>query len=224
MHRHADKTAVDEGGDPSLATRLEVADWRRQTVELYAIVRSMADCENAWHYWRRTRDHLFKEHPASPVAAQAREAFKANDYYRYDPAWRFAVDLTPISGAEPFIVDLADDGEMSLTACAMTSGLAGMTGMELTVFQINGYAGGLFLPFRDADSGRDSFGGGRYLLDTIKGADLGRTAEGETVLDFNFAYFPSCAYDSQWVCPLAPPENHLQIAVKAGQRGLGHPD
>ncbi|MDX1605233.1 MAG: DUF1684 domain-containing protein [Candidatus Competibacterales bacterium] len=75
----------------------------------------------------------------------------------------------------------------------------------------------LFLPFLDATSGQGSYGGGRYLYDSIKGADLGAGAD-TLVLDFNYAYNPSCAYDPRWVCPLAPPENRLPFAVEAGER------
>jgi uncharacterized protein (DUF1684 family) len=72
-------------------------------------------------------------------------------------------------------------------------------------------------PFRTASSGAQSYGGGRYLYDTIKGADLG-IAGSEILLDFNFAYNPSCAYDDRWSCPLSPPENRLPFAVNAGER------
>jgi uncharacterized protein (DUF1684 family) len=82
-----------------------------------------------------------------------------------------------------------------------------------------GYAGGLFLPFRDATNGRETYGAGRYLLDAAKSADLGPGgAPGSLVLDFNFAFHPSCAFDARWSCPLAPPENRLDAPVEAGER------
>jgi uncharacterized protein len=91
--------------------------------------------------------------------------------------------------------------------------------LQLGAYWIQGYAGGLFVPFRDETSGRESYGGGRYLLDTIKSADLGSDADQATVvLDFNYAYNPSCAYDPHWTCPLAPPENWLPIPIRAGER------
>jgi uncharacterized protein (DUF1684 family) len=90
---------------------------------------------------------------------------------------------------------------------------------SLAVYWLEGYGGGLFLPFRDARAGRETYGGGRYLLDTVKGADLGTSADGaRLVLDFNYAYNPSCAYDPRWSCPLAPPENRLDVPVDAGER------
>lgn len=91
-------------------------------------------------------------------------------------------------------------------------------GRELGAYWLDGYAGGLFVPFADSTSGRQTYGGGRYLLDTAKGADLG-TDGGRLVLDFNFAYAPSCAHDARWRCPLALPGNRLPTPVRAGEMG-----
>jgi uncharacterized protein (DUF1684 family) len=90
--------------------------------------------------------------------------------------------------------------------------------VSLAVYWLEGYGGGLFLPFRDALAGDATYGGGRYLLDTVKGADLGAGPDGRLVLDFNYAYNPSCAYDPRWSCPLAPAENRLAVPVEAGER------
>jgi uncharacterized protein (DUF1684 family) len=89
--------------------------------------------------------------------------------------------------------------------------------IRLTLLWLEGYGGGLFLPFRDATCGVETYGGGRYLLDQVKGADLGVRAEGDLVLDFNFAYHPSCAHDPRWTCPLAPPGNVIAQPVRAGE-------
>jgi uncharacterized protein (DUF1684 family) len=88
----------------------------------------------------------------------------------------------------------------------------------LTLFWLDAYGGGLFLPFRDATAGSMTYGGGRYLLDTVKGAGLGATLDGELILDFNYAYHPSCAWDSSWSCPLPPRSNRLDIRVEAGEK------
>jgi uncharacterized protein (DUF1684 family) len=94
-----------------------------------------------------------------------------------------------------------------------------LDGVALPVFWMAGYAGGLFVPFRDATSGSETYGAGRYLLDTVKGADLGGDWQrGELLLDFNTAYHPSCAYDPKWNCPLAPLESRLALPVPAGER------
>jgi uncharacterized protein (DUF1684 family) len=90
---------------------------------------------------------------------------------------------------------------------------------RLEIYWTEGYAGGLFLPFRDATNGSETYGAGRYLLDAAKSADLGGDpAAGTLVLDFNFAFQPSCAHDPKWACPLAPPANRLDLAVRAGER------
>ncbi|MEA2154314.1 MAG: uncharacterized protein QOE11_454, partial [Solirubrobacteraceae bacterium] len=89
--------------------------------------------------------------------------------------------------------------------------------VALDLFWLDAYGGGLFVPFADATSAGESYGAGRYALDTIKGADLG-TQDGLLVLDLNFSYQPSCSYDARWSCPLAPPANRLDVAVRAGER------
>ena len=96
----------------------------------------------------------------------------------------------------------------------------GGTECKLTVLSLVQYAGGLFVPFRDSTSGRQTYGGGRYLFDTAKDTD-GLVLEvtpgsPEVVIDFNYAYNASCAYSPRWACPLAPPENFLKLPVRAG--------
>ena len=89
----------------------------------------------------------------------------------------------------------------------------------LSVFWMAGYAGGIFIPFRDATNGSETYGAGRYLVDAAKSADLGGDpAAGTLLLDFNFAIQPSCAFDTRWACPLAPPENRLDRPIRAGER------
>jgi uncharacterized protein (DUF1684 family) len=90
--------------------------------------------------------------------------------------------------------------------------------IALDLYWLDVYGGGLFVPFADATSGQESYGAGRYVLDTIKGADLGTAGDGRLVLDLNFAYQPSCSYDTRWTCPLAPPANRLSVPVLAGER------
>jgi uncharacterized protein (DUF1684 family) len=94
-----------------------------------------------------------------------------------------------------------------------------LDGHRLAVYWVEGYGGGLFLPFRDATSGTETYGAGRYILDTIKSADHGGSPEdGTLVLDLNLAYHPSCAYDPRWSCPLAPREDWLTVPVRVGER------
>jgi uncharacterized protein (DUF1684 family) len=145
--------------------------------ELYGAVRR-AEPLAGWDVWRETRDRLFKDHAQSPLGSTARAGFGGLPLFPYDPALRFEVATRPAARAEPLDVALGPDGVVALTPFAETVGLAEPCGQELTMYWIEGYGGGVFLPFRDATTGQDSYGGGRYLLDTIKGADLGTTPDG----------------------------------------------
>lgn len=87
----------------------------------------------------------------------------------------------------------------------------------IDVWWLQQYAGGLFLPLRDGTAGQASYGGGRYALDSAKGADLGGRDE-RLIIDLNFLYHPSCRYNDAWVCPLAAPGNTISAPVQAGER------
>src|SRR5204862_7197288 len=97
--------------------------------------------------------------------------YGALDYFDYAPAWRFAADVVPV---EPESRKIAGSGPGPVGSTRFA--VARFVGHELELFWLEAYGGGLFLPFRDATSGAATYGGGRYLLDTVKGADLG--AEG----------------------------------------------
>ena len=196
-------------------TELEIADWRRRINALYAEIRRLgaaAGWRRAWQHWRDTRRDLFRDHPASPHPDGT-----APVLFDYDPAWALSAALRPFNRAPPaHCLDTGADGETVLVPLAQTDGLAPALGQELTVYWLAGYGGGLFLPFRDG--GAATYGGGRYLLDSRKGADLGTVGDDRLILDFNFAFNPSCAYDPTWVCPLAPAENRVARPVPAGER------
>jgi uncharacterized protein (DUF1684 family) len=195
---------------------LDLADWKRTVSELYAAVRSEADPAAAWRRWRVARDRLFAEHPQSPITPDARTSFDGLPYFDYDPGMRMLASVEP---ASPQRLEIATStgGSVAFTRFANARLEVGGDPAPLEVFWLEGYGGGVFVSFRDATSGRESYGACRYLLDTVKGADLGMV-EDRLVLDFNFAYNPSCAYDPRWTCPLAPPANRLEFAVRAGER------
>ncbi|GAC1342643.1 MAG: DUF1684 domain-containing protein [Acetobacteraceae bacterium] len=197
---------------------MELWDWRRQVAALYVAVRDEPDPATAWRLWRARRDQLFQTHPQSPLEPAPRDAFAGLPFFDYDPALRVLVQLTPIEGAAEERFPAGSDGDLVMRPFARTQGLAPAVGGELTLYWLLGYCGGVFLPFADATSGRETYGAGRYLLDTIKSADLGTAPDGRTILDFNFAYNPSCAYSPRWTCPLAPRANRLPVPVRAGEQ------
>ncbi|WP_158744759.1 DUF1684 domain-containing protein [Acidisphaera sp. L21] len=198
----------------------ELWDWRRRVAALYTAIRNDPNPPRAWDAWCHERNELFRNHPQSALDPPQRAEFTRLRYFPYDSALRFAVDLRPIE-RPAFTVDVGGDGAIHLQAFAQTIGLSQALGRELTLYWVGGYGGGVFLPFTDATCGSGSYGGGRYLLDTIKGADLGTTPDGRTILDFNFAYNPSCSYSPRYVCPLSPADNRLPAAVRAGEKLAG---
>src|SRR5690349_2116438 len=188
---------------------LTLLDWKRHVFGLYAEVRAHSQPHHAWQQWRDVREELFRSHPQSPSHA-ARPT-----YFDYDPALRVYAAAEP---AERIRRDIATSGDEPYSFTRFGRARFEVRGEEQTLdlYWLLGYGGGVFLSFADATSGRETYGACRYLLDTVKGADLGEL-DGRLVLDFNFAYNPSCSYDPRWVCPLAPPENRLQVPIRAGE-------
>lgn len=183
---------------------LALLDWRRRVSDLYAAVRAIGDPEEGWLEWRAVRAELFRSHPQSPSPG-----WEGLDYFPYDRSLRLEARVEPAEAAR---LEPAE-------GVFHRFGLVDVGFGALEVYWLEGYGGGVFLPFGDATNGSETYGGGRYLLDTVKGADLG--GEGDRLLlDFNFAYNPSCAYDPRWPCPLPPPANRLRVPVRAGERGV----
>jgi uncharacterized protein len=199
-----------------IVERLELADWRRQVGELYASIRAEPDPARAWKLWTRVRDRLYRSHTQSPIPAGARGDATAPEYYPYDPALRTLAQVEAADGARFELPDSAAGHVIAERAGTAQFSLHG-EGLSLSVFWLLDYAGGFFVSYRDATSVDETYGAGRYLLDTAKGADLG-AEDGRMILDFNFAYQPSCSYDPQWSCPLPPRENWLAIPIRAGER------
>ncbi|HYH93996.1 MAG TPA: DUF1684 domain-containing protein [Candidatus Saccharimonadales bacterium] len=218
-------------GDGTLEDRLTLADWRRRIATLYSEVRAMAvaDPAIALAHWRAVREWLYRTHPQSPVPAPERAAFTAH-HFDHDPRLRFDVVVEPVEAPDPNAMPLAlpSSGAETLSFSRIGTVRLPLPDGErsLSLFWLAGYAGGLFIPFRDATNGIETYAAGRYLLDGAKSADLTvSTSASEPIvigttltLDCNFAFQPSCAFDPRWACPLAPPENRLDVAIRAGER------
>jgi len=210
---------------------LELTDWRRRVAVMWEAWRSEAGADPvaAAERFRAHKDELFREHPQTPLLQADRPGFSALPYWPYDAAYRMEVTLepdapgtgpTPLGGGSGAIA-MPSSGEEAIRFRRIGRVELGgpLAGQSLSVFWIDAYGGGIFLPFRDTTSGSETYGAGRYLLDTIKSADHGGDhAAGTVLLDFNMAFHPSCAYDPKWSCPLAPPENRLDVPVRVGER------
>lgn len=193
---------------------LELFDYRRRVQSLYHEVRDLSkhDFLAAHKRWRSVRDDLFATHPQSALSEEQKSSFNGLRYFDYNPAYRFTVPIQLDSSPEQ-----NRQGAINDPLAYYRLGVVELPVGTLEVYWFDSYGGGVFIPFRDGTSGDLTYGGGRYLLDTIKGADLGSTPEGHLILDFNFAYHPSCHYNPIWSCPLAPPSNHLTERIEAGE-------
>jgi hypothetical protein len=198
-----------------VVAELELIDWRRRVSEIYARVRRAVDPEQGHAIWRTQRDELFRSHPQSPVPLDDPLRDTGINYRPYNPAYRFELALQPPTRNQTLAVPTPTDGSIELRLIGHLS-LPEPVQTQLDVWWLHQYGGGIFIPLRDGTAGSSSYGGGRYLLDTAKGADLGGGDE-SLVIDFNFAYHPSCRYNPEWVCPLAPPGNVTAVPIAAGE-------
>lgn len=195
---------------------LDLVDWRRRVGDLYRF-----NDPDALERFRSARDQLFRSHPQSPIEPDERGSFQGLRYFDPDPSYRVNATLQPGDGTELVIETGGEDGSIRYRrAGILVFTLAGRE-CRLTVFSLVQYAGGLFVPFRDLTSGHETYGGGRYLFDTAKDTDglvlEIKPSSSDVNIDFNYAYNASCAYSPRWACPLAPRENYLPVAVRAGE-------
>ncbi len=193
---------------------LDVLSWRRAVHDLYAQVRARPPAEGH-ALWRDRRDELFATHAASPLLPADRDRFTGLPVADYDPAFRFDAVLETVAEPRRLEVPTGTDGLVILDRV----GVLRLPGLgSLDAWWIASYGGGLFVPVKDASAGTTTYGGGRYVLDTVKGADLGGDgARMRIVVDLNFAYNPSCAYDPMWACPLAPAGNTVAVPLPVGE-------
>ncbi|RME84515.1 MAG: DUF1684 domain-containing protein, partial [Caldilineae bacterium] len=150
---------------------IALAEWRRSVAELYARVRELAATspEAAWRMFREGRDALFARHSQTPLSPEQLARFHGLDYFPYDPAWRVLATVEAGVEHHAYSVDLGEDGVLRYTRVARLHFTVVDAPASLDLYWIEGYGGGLFLPFRDLSNGSETYGGGRYLLDTIKG-------------------------------------------------------
>jgi uncharacterized protein (DUF1684 family) len=204
---------------------LDLYDYRRRVASLYRARNEATlageDPAMILQRFREERDPLFAHHPQSVFDEEQRRSFKGLHYFPYHPALRFEVAIdTDVPPTQLEITMNASETMMMTTVGHVHFSVANEP-VTLSIYWLDIYGGGLFLPFRDMTSPQESYGGGRYLFDTIKGSDFLSVVDTagleRIVLDFNYAYNPSCAYNYRWVCPLAPSENRLTVAIRAGE-------
>ncbi|MDQ6662197.1 MAG: DUF1684 domain-containing protein, partial [Chloroflexota bacterium] len=204
---------------------LDLYDYRCHVAAMYRernqAISTGEDASIVVERFRKTRDVLFASHPQSALDEEQRRTFQGLHYFPYTPDLCFSVEID--TDVEPRRQQIAMNAEeiMTMTTVGQVSFSVQNEPVALSIYWLNIYGGGLFLPFRDTTSPTESYGSGRYLFDTIKGSDFltlaSTTDKKRILLDFNYAYNPSCAYNVRWVCPLAPVENRLNVAIRAGE-------
>ena len=197
---------------------LDLLDYRRRVFNLYAEIRDVGTDSIGTHKrWIDERNQLFARHNQSALDDAQKASFTGLKYWDYQPEYRVVAQLDTNVEAVQYQISVGDDGSVTIRQIGQVT-FALPTGKgSLGVFWLEGYGGGIFIPFKDASNSKQTYGGGRYLYDTIKGADLG-SVDTQLVLDFNYSYHPSCYYNPRWVCPLAPQQNRLNFAVEAGEQ------
>jgi uncharacterized protein len=222
----------------SAPTWLDLYDYRQRVVTMYRrrnlALQAGEDAASVCQRFREEKDQLFAHHPQSALEVSERATFTGLRYFPYDTSFCVQAQLTSLdmqtaAASLPVAQFASAHGIPHRPAAYLEFEISGAPA-RLIVYWLDVYGGGLFLPFRDATCPEESYGAGRYLFDTVKGSDFIRLPEGpenpsavgysggRVLLDFNYAYNPSCAYDSRWVCPLAPRENWLAAPIRAGEQ------
>jgi len=161
--------------------------------------------------FRAEKDRVFRKEPHSPLTPEQRDAFAGLVYFDENP--QLVINGTVDRDVEP--------GEVRMATSAGEEQVYQRYGVVR--FRVDGEAAQvvlyasddsdvLFIPFRDATSGHETYGAGRYLEVHAHGDDV--------TIDFNYAYNPNCAYDPAWSCPLPPAENWLKVPIRAGEKAF----
>jgi len=164
---------------------------------------------------RREKDVFFAEHSQSPIPPEDRAEFGGLDYYPPDPDYRFEIELHEHAEKNTVRMAYTKGEERDFTRWGEFGFMIGGEQCVLQAYRSDAEEEQLFIPFRDATSGQEVYGAGRYL-DLDSGRN--RTADGKWILDFNRAYNPWCIYSEGYTCPFVPQENWLAGPIRAGEK------
>lgn len=164
--------------------------------------------------FRRRKDEAFATSDQSPLTDEQKADFTGLSYFPDNPDLVVTTRLEPVEDTEPFSVPTSTGQEVVYQRVGAIS--FNVDGQAVSLTLLSSGDGGLFLPFRDATSGKETYGAGRYI-DLHEHGHVGQ----EITVDFNLAYNPYCAYNDAWSCPLPPPDNWLSVPIRAGEKSFG---
>ena len=164
---------------------------------------------------REQKDEFFALHPQSPIAPESQSHFEGLDYFPPAPSYRFELPLHRHDDIEIVTVEDTSGNTRQMVRWGEFRFTIEGKQCSLQAYRTDPSETRLFLPFRDAASGQETYGAGRYL-DLDAGEHL--TGDGKWIVDLNRAYNPWCAYSEHYACPFVPPENWLEVAIRAGEK------
>ena len=162
--------------------------------------------------FRTQKDAFFRRNPQSPLEPNQRSDFHGLAYFPENAALALEVDVEPLENPDDIQMMTSTGDVATYRRWGRFSFEVDGEKAELTIYQADAH-GGLFLPFADATSGKDSYGAGRYLEPQLQD-------DGKVLVDLNYAYNPYCAYNEHWSCPIPPAENRLAVPIRAGEKNF----
>lgn len=159
--------------------------------------------------FRAAMDEFMAHDPHAPLDEEQRDAFAGLSYYPFNSSLRLELPFDRDVPDEPIVVDTSTGESQEYRRAGTVRFEVEGQPAALTIYQ--GEHGALFLPLRDATSGGETYGAGRYLEPTL-------IDDGRVLVDFNYLYNPYCAYNEAWSCPLPPRENWLSVPIRAGEQ------
>ena len=170
---------------------------------------------------RQDYKHAFLKEERSPVRAEDLQYF---DFFEIDSTFRVKCIFTKINSPDTFTIPTVDGKQKEYFKYGILSFEIKGKKLQLNVYQslalmrIPKYKNYLFVPFKDFTSGKETYGGGRYL--DIETTNIQTDV---VILDFNKAYNPYCAFGDGFSCPVPPKEHHLKAQIKAGEKKFKKP-
>jgi uncharacterized protein len=161
--------------------------------------------------FRKAKDEFFLSNPQSPLTPEQRRSFHGLSYFPENTDLRVGAKLEPDQEPEgtKITMDTTTGTERPYRRVGSVRFEVDGQQAELALYSSEEDES-LFVPFRDATSGKETYGGGRYL-------ETDPPEDGNVVLDFNYAYNPYCVYSEHWSCPIPPRENWLPVPIRAGE-------